>query len=469
MSIESDIDSILATFQQQSDKTHEITRYFKNLSLSYNNVVQFVNKVSSLTTGALLLRPIFVDIIDYLLNIEYSDELPIINQFLLDSLQNGKINVSLDVEELKLRLKLASIYEKTPPSPDNDYDNFENAINVLKVIKFDKIGSEKSELLLKSDILLKLAQLYLECEQYDEADSYLNKAAMILAPMKEDKQNQEESNIRLRFKILQTDINDKHLKLSDSALKFYELSTFTGLPEYRRNIFLTRSIVALILSPPGSIGKYKTLSILLKDPRIPPSSSLELTENEYNTFKSYMDSLIRNYQIKYIYDTTYIDDENLGKVQQFIFTKFGLILNKMYNDEIITDNQFMIIQSINYGLDLFLLPHHSKVLRQILFEHNVFSISKIFNNITYGSMNHLISSNNNLSKKQIEHDVARMINEGRLYAQLDQINETLYFENDAVSRKGTSIQTSKVDAVCRTLDDIVKEITDLSKTEIQEE
>jgi len=79
-----------------------------------------------------------------------------------------------------------------------------------------------------------------------------------------------------------------------------------------------------------------------------------------------------------------------------------------------------------------LMPHQlaktsegDTVVAKAIIDHNIVAVSKLYHNITFGNLGTLIG----LSEERAEDTVARMIEQGRLTARLDQIEMTIYFED----------------------------------------
>ncbi|KAL6069511.1 COP9 signalosome complex subunit 4 [Balamuthia mandrillaris] len=257
-----------------------------------------------------------------------------------------------------IREFLAQVYEED--------EDFVQAADILRAIPLDS-GNRLVDNEYKVNIYVKIAQLYLEEEEAVMADTYINRAAVLVHGCKDPV-------LQLRYKVCFARLLDHKRKFIEASLRYYELSQILG--EKERMDALKAAVTCAILASAGP-SRSRVLATLFKDER-----------------------------------TSKIDVHD--------------ILEKMYLERVLRKPE---VQKFASGLkdhQMALLGDGSTVLERAVIEHNLLSCSKIYNNITFEELGSLLE----ISPEKAEQVAARMMVEGRMKGSIDQIDKLIQFENE---------------------------------------
>uniref|UniRef100_A0A6M2E1Z9 COP9 signalosome complex subunit 4 n=1 Tax=Xenopsylla cheopis TaxID=163159 RepID=A0A6M2E1Z9_XENCH len=127
------------------------------------------------------------------------------------------------------------------------------------------------------------------------------------------------------------------------------------------------------------------------------------------------------------------------------------ILEKMYLDQIIRRSDLKDFEAL-------LQPHQkastldgSSILDRAVFEHNLLSASKLYNNIKFDELGALLE----ISAAKAEKIASQMISEGRMNGDIDQIDHIVHFETrDVLPQWDKQIQS-----LCYQVNSIIEKIT----------
>jgi len=255
-----------------------------------------------------------------------------------------------------LRERLAHIHEQN--------EEFAQAAKILSEIPLEGTGRVLTAEY-KGNIYVKIAQLYLEEEESVNAETYINRASVLMADVKDPL-------LVLRFKSCFARILDYKRKFLEASVKYYDLSQIVG--ESERLDALKFAVQCAILAKAGP-QRSRMLAMLYKDERTPKLDIHSILE------KMYLERIIRKAEVE-----SFVADL---KLHQMADTSDG-----------------------------------SKVHERAIIEHNLLSASKIYNNITFEELGSLLQ----ISPEQAEKIAARMIVEDRLRGKIDQIEKLLYFQ-----------------------------------------
>lgn len=214
---------------------------------------------------------------------------------------------------------------------------------------------------------VKIAQLYLEEEEFYEAERYLNKASSIVPEC-------NDQDLVVIYKASLARVYEHKRKFFEAATRYYELSKIL-LDKENRDHSLESAVVCAMLSPAGPQRSFQ-LATLYKDER---SSTLSIYP----------------------------------------------MLQKMFMDRIISKKDvdgFMGFLN-ERGTNFAVLNDGTTVLDKAIREHNLLSASKLYVNIRFEELGMLL----NISEDQAETLAATMIAESRLQGYIDQIERVIYF------------------------------------------
>ncbi|KAG1173858.1 hypothetical protein G6F70_007585 [Rhizopus microsporus] len=267
----------------------------------------------------------------------------------------------------QLREKLADVYESE--------DDYLEAAKTLQGIPLDSGHRLK--------IYMRIVKLLLEEDEAIQAETYLNRTALLIA-------SSSDTLLTLTYKLSQARILDAKRKFLEASSKYHELSYVAEIPEDERILCLTAAVQCAVLAGAGP-QRSCTLATLYKDERTHQLPSYAILE------KTYLERIIR-------------PDE----VSEFVST---------------------------------LKPHHlarladnTTVFDRAIIEHNMLSASKIYNNIRLDELATLL----NVSVEQAEQVAARMIGENRMVGSIDQLEQLISFESGGAAQEE---ETGAVSAV----------------------
>jgi COP9 signalosome complex subunit 4 len=128
----------------------------------------------------------------------------------------------------------------------------------------------------------------------------------------------------------------------------------------------------------------------------------------------------------------------------------GAILEKMHLGRICKPAHVKEFRNILQPHQLALLPDGSTVLDRAMREHNILSVSKVYNNISFEELGILLA----LNSIEAESLIAKMIGESRLNAKIDQVENLVYFSKKSELENWDA----HIGGFCHHLDDIAVQI-----------
>ncbi|KAL1396798.1 hypothetical protein pipiens_010255 [Culex pipiens pipiens] len=228
-------------------------------------------------------------------------------------------------------------------------------------------GQKPYSLDYKLETYLKIARLYLEDEDPVQAEAFINRASILQADSKDEK-------LQILFEVCYARVLDYRRKFIEAAQRYNELSYRTIVDEGERMTALKKALICTVLASAGQ-QRSRMLATLFKDERcqhLPAYSILE---------KMYLDRIIRRSELQ--------DFEALLQAHQKASTVDG-----------------------------------STILDRAVFEHNLLSASKLYNNITFDELGSLLE----IQPNKAERIASQMITEGRMNGYIDQIDGVVHFE-----------------------------------------
>ncbi|KAG2184541.1 hypothetical protein INT43_000450 [Umbelopsis isabellina] len=271
--------------------------------------------------------------------------------------------VSFEEQMSSLREKLASVYEQE--------EEYVEAAKILQGIPLDsghRVVSDDYKL----KIYIKIIRLFLEEDEAIAAETYLNRAALLIP-------NSEDLVTNLTYKLSQARILDSKRRFLEACSKYHELSYVSELDEEERLRCLGAAVQCAVLAGAGP-QRSRALATLYKDERTQQLSSYP-------------------------------------------------VLEKMFLDRVLRPSEVSEFSSSLKPHHLARLADNTTVLDRAVIEHNLLSASKIYNNIMFDQLAALL----NTSSEQAEQVASRMIAEGRMIGSIDQIEQLIFFESGGAS------------------------------------
>lgn len=214
---------------------------------------------------------------------------------------------------------------------------------------------------------MKIARLYLEDEDAAMAESFINRASMLNAETKNE-------NLQIFYKVCYARVLDYRRKFIEAAQRYNELSYRSEVDEEERLIALKKALICTVLASAGQ-QRSRMLATLFKDERCQHLPA-------YN------------------------------------------ILEKMYLDRIIKRTELQEFEALLMEHQKAKTADDSSILDRAVFEHNLLSASKLYNNITFEELGALLE----IPPEKAERIASQMITEGRMNGCIDQIDGIVHFE-----------------------------------------
>lgn len=220
----------------------------------------------------------------------------------------------------------------------------------------------------KLETYLKIARLYLEDDDPIQAEAYINRASLLQSETKR-------SELHVLYKVCYARVLDYRRKFIEAAQRYNELSYRAIVDEGERMTALKNALICTVLASAGQ-QRSRMLATLFKDERCQHLPAYAILE------KMYLDRIIRRSELQ--------EFESLLQEHQKASTVDG-----------------------------------SSILDRAVFEHNLLSASKLYNNITFEELGALLE----IDPKKAERIASQMITEERMNGYIDQIDGIVHFES----------------------------------------
>jgi COP9 signalosome complex subunit 4 len=267
-------------------------------------------------------------------------------------------------------------------------NNWRDAAKALLAIQLDSCAKTSTEEY-KATHFTRIAEWYLSADDPTTAETFVNRAWPLIKP-------NMANNLTLRFNACHARIHDAKRKFFDAAVKYYELSQM--VPPKEQVEALRQSVVCVILGDAGS-RRSRMLATLYKDER--------------------------THQLGPLYT----------------------VLEKVFHDRILRPKDVAEMKP-------FLQVHHeattadgSTVLQRAVMQHNLFSASKLYYNITFAELGALLG----VAPERAEKVAATMISGEQLRGTIDQLQSLIIFENDMGPMRQWDQQ---INAACNSVESI---------------
>ncbi|CAO1369526.1 unnamed protein product [Diamesa hyperborea] len=270
---------------------------------------------------------------------------------------------------------------------------WKEAANVLGLIPLET-GQRQYSVDYKLETYLKIARLYLEDDDPVLAESFINRASMLQAETKNEK-------LQILYKVCYARVLDYRRKFIEAAQRYNELSYRTEVDEDERMTALRKALICTVLASAGQ-QRSRMLATLFKDERCQHLPAFSILE------KMYLDRIIKRTELQ--------EFEALLQDHQKASTVDG-----------------------------------SSILDRAVFEHNLLSASKLYNNITFAELGSLLE----IPPNKAERIASQMITEGRMNGCIDQIDGIVHFE----AREILPQWDKQIQSLCYQVNNIIEKIT----------
>ncbi|KAJ3095923.1 COP9 signalosome complex subunit 4 [Physocladia obscura] len=280
------------------------------------------------------------------------------------------------------RVVLADIYEYR--------EDWSLAAKALAGVPLDS-GHRHVDDTTRLGLYVRIVRLLLEDDDDTAAEGFINRAAVIAGSDEFESAAQTDKSgatllLSLQFKAAQARLLDFKRAFLPAAHKYLALSYLDAMAEEERIVCLVHAVSCALLAPAGP-ARSRLLATLYKDDRVRESPHLS--------------------------------------------TIYYPILQKMYLDRILRANEIAGFRQTLKPHQLALLSNGSTVLDRAVIEHNVLAASRIYANITFAELSALLGVKNAAAAELV---VSKMIGEGRVEGQIDQIEGLVYFFEDRGDR-----------------------------------
>jgi len=307
-----------------------------------------------------------------------------ISHFTLDKIQARVI--SFEEQVAAIRQHLAGIYERG--------DSWREAANVLVGIPLET-GQKQYSPDYKLETYLKIARLFLEDEDANQADAYINRASLLQSESK----NEE---LQILYKACYARVLDSRRKFIEAAQRYNELSYKSLVSEDERMTALKNALICTVLASAGQ-QRSRMLATLFKDERCQKLPA------------------------------------------------YNKILEKMYLDRIIRSSDLVEFAALLLPHQKAVTPDGSTILSRAVTEHNLLSASKLYNNISFEELGALLE----ISPCKAESIASQMITEERMNGYVDQIDSTVHFE----ARETLPTWDRQIQSLCFQVNTIIEKIS----------
>ncbi|OLL26688.1 COP9 signalosome complex subunit 4 [Neolecta irregularis DAH-3] len=256
----------------------------------------------------------------------------------------------------------------------------------------------------KLKILIRIIRNLLEIDDAITADTYLNRAQLLIHIT-------DDPELLLPFKAAQAKCFDAKRMFVQASSKYHEISYETVVDGSERLQCLSNSIICGVLAPAGPL-RSRLLANLYKDDRAAGLAEFEMLE-------------------------------------------------KMHLDRLISPAQTVEFSKKLKGHQLATVSDGTTVLEQAVLEHNLLSASMVYDNIGFGELARVLGIN----EEKAEEYAAKMIEQGRLMGEIDQIKEFIYFNVQEDGFIETRRWDKNIEALCQAAENIGVELEKIEKVE----
>ncbi|KAJ5097741.1 hypothetical protein N7456_008462 [Penicillium angulare] len=272
---------------------------------------------------------------------------------------------SAEEQDSQIREILAEAYES-----QEEYTAAARTLQGISIDSSQRLVSDEA----KAKLWIRIVRYYLEDEDTTSAETFLNRIKNLPSKI-------EDHDSKLYFQLSQARILDARRRFLDAAQEYFNVSLAPGVDEGDRLVALSAAIRCAVLAPAGP-QRSRTLSRLYKDDRA-------------------------------------------SSVDEFS------ILEKMFLDRLLNADEIAAFAQKLAPHQLAVTADGTTVLDKAVIEHNLVAASKLYENINVdalGSILGLKSSPDMSAGEKAEAYAARMVEQGRLYGRIDQIDGIISFD-----------------------------------------
>ncbi|KNZ51320.1 hypothetical protein VP01_3g11 [Puccinia sorghi] len=250
----------------------------------------------------------------------------------------------------------------------------------------------------KLNTYIRIVRLLLEDDNATNAESYLNRASLLIPESKDEVSDCEGLGDRSAFKLSQARILDAKRKFEEASKKYHEISFANNLDSEERSSCLSAAVVCGVLASAGP-NRTRLLTSLFRDER---SSSLK----DYKILsKMVLGQIIKGHEM--------VEFEKQLKPHQ---------LAKLPKIQELSESESESEEGGRTGKQK-MGPW--TVFDRAVMQHNLLSVSRIYSRISFKGLGKLVG----LSSRAVEVMARTMIQERRLMASMDQVHKLITFQD----------------------------------------
>ncbi|KEF59483.1 uncharacterized protein A1O9_04327 [Exophiala aquamarina CBS 119918] len=330
------------------------------------NLVTYIDSLLTSSLGIITIRPLLATLIQSL-STSASEVKVTVGSHLAEALQSQL--ASFEEQDAAVREILADGYEAE--------EEYSAAAKALQGINLDSTQRQVPDRK-KVETWIRIVRNYLEDDDTVAAETGLNKiknAAAAIPVLKES------PDLRLLYQLSQARILDSRRDFLNASAEYLNVSSSSIADEDDRRRALSAAIKTAILAPAGPL-RSRTLAKLYKDERSAETEEYGILENMF------LDRLLSSMEVEAFAAT--LAPHQLAK------TADG-----------------------------------STVLSKAVIEHNLLATSRLYENITTASLGQILGlkdGEDETAAEKAEEYAARMVEQGRLRGEIDQIAGVIMFE-----------------------------------------
>lgn len=331
-----------------------------------SNLIAYVDSLTSSSLNLISRKPLLTSLIQSLSSAP-SDVKVAVGAHIVDHLQNQ--TASYEEQNATVREILASGYEQE--------EDWSKAAQALQGIQLDSAQRQVPDLV-KVQTWIRIVRCYLEDDDTVAAETALNKIKNSTGALQV---LQDSPDLQLHYQLSQARILDSRRDFFNAAAEYLNVSFSRAVAEDDRLHALSAAIKTAILAPAGP-QRARMLGKLYKDERS-------------------------------------ADTQEHG------------ILEKMFLDRLLSAEEVETFAASLAPHQLALTADGSTVLSKAVIEHNLLATSRLYDNISTTALANILGlkdSKNDTAAERAEDYAAKMIEQGRLKAQIDQIDLVIQFE-----------------------------------------
>ena len=333
------------------------------------NLIAYFNSLFSSPLGIIAIRPLVASLIDHLASA--STEVKVkVGLHITEALQAQL--ASYEEQDARVREILADGYEA-----EEEYTAAAKALQGIHLDTTQRQVSDRSKL----EIWIRIVRCFLEEDDTVAAETGLNKIKNSAAAAQVLK---DAPDLRLHYQLSQARILDSRRDFLNASAEYLNVSFNSMIDEAERRQALSAAIKTAILAPAGP-QRSRTLAKLYKDER-----STEAEEHG--------------------------------------------ILENMFLDRLLSPTEVETFASTLAPHQLAKTADGSTVLSKAVIEHNLLAASRLYADITTAALAQILGlrdSQDESAAEKAEDYAARMVEQGRLKGEIDQIAGVISFETVA--------------------------------------